>query len=130
VLVRYGGEVSIGHSFFVALGAYTVAIVEHQFGLSILVSLPIATALGARVIAVDLDDRKLEMAKMAGAADVINGKKTDPVQAVKDLTQGGADVSVDALGIAATCRNAPRSVSTPAPSGASSNAPLVVAMSL
>jgi branched-chain amino acid transport system permease protein len=47
VLVRYGGEVSIGHSFFVALGAYTVAIVEHQFGLSILVSLPIATALGA-----------------------------------------------------------------------------------
>jgi branched-chain amino acid transport system permease protein len=30
-LVRYGGEVSIGHSFFVALGAYTVAIVEHQF---------------------------------------------------------------------------------------------------
>jgi branched-chain amino acid transport system permease protein len=47
VLVRYGGEVSIGHSFFVALGAYTVAIVEHQFGLSVLVSLPIATALGA-----------------------------------------------------------------------------------
>lgn len=47
VLVRYGGEVSIGHSFFVALGAYTVAIVEHQFGLSVLVSLPMATALGA-----------------------------------------------------------------------------------
>ncbi len=45
--MRYGGEVSIGHSFFVALGAYTVAIVEHQFGLSLLVSLPIATALGA-----------------------------------------------------------------------------------
>ena len=47
VLVRYGGEVSIGHSFFVALGAYTVAIVEHQFGLSVLVSLPIAVVLGA-----------------------------------------------------------------------------------
>jgi branched-chain amino acid transport system permease protein len=47
VLVRYGGEVSIGHSFFVALGAYTVAIVEHQFGLSVLVSLPVATVLGA-----------------------------------------------------------------------------------
>ena len=66
----------------------------------------IANALGARVIAVDLDDRKLELAKQAGAADVINGKNTDPVKAVKDLTHGGADVSVDALGIAATCRNA------------------------
>lgn len=47
VLVRYGGEVSIGHSFFVALGAYTVAIVEHRFGLSVLVSLPFAVVLGA-----------------------------------------------------------------------------------
>ena len=69
-------------------------------------AIQIATALGARVIAVDLDDHKLELAKNAGASDVINGKKTDPVKAVRDLTQGGADVSVDALGIAATCRNA------------------------
>jgi D-arabinose 1-dehydrogenase-like Zn-dependent alcohol dehydrogenase len=66
----------------------------------------IASALGARVIAVDLDDRKLELAKKVGAADVVNGKKTDPVKAVIDLTHGGANVSVDALGIAATCRNA------------------------
>ncbi|HLI78942.1 MAG TPA: zinc-binding dehydrogenase [Candidatus Binataceae bacterium] len=66
----------------------------------------IAAALGARVIAVDLDDRKLELAKQVGATDVINGKKTDPVKAVRDLTNGGADVSVDALGIEATCRNA------------------------
>ena len=36
VLVRYGGEVSIGHGFFVAVGAYTVAIMEHQLGLSVL----------------------------------------------------------------------------------------------
>jgi branched-chain amino acid transport system permease protein len=45
-LVRYGGEVSIGHSFFVALGAYTVAIIEHQFGLSVLASAPVAAVLG------------------------------------------------------------------------------------
>jgi len=69
-------------------------------------AIQIATAMGARVIAVDLDDRKLELAKAVGAADVINGKKTDPVKAVMDLTHGGADVSVDALGIAVTCRNA------------------------
>lgn len=47
VLIRYGGEVSIGHSFFVALGAYTVAIFEHQFGVSVLVSLPCALIFGA-----------------------------------------------------------------------------------
>jgi threonine dehydrogenase-like Zn-dependent dehydrogenase len=69
-------------------------------------AIQIATALGARVIAADLDDHKLELAKQAGAIDVINGKTTDPVKAVRDLTDGGADVSVDALGIAATCRNA------------------------
>jgi branched-chain amino acid transport system permease protein len=45
-LVRYGGEVSIGHSFFVALGAYAVGIVEHQFGLSVLASAPVALVLG------------------------------------------------------------------------------------
>ncbi len=69
-------------------------------------TIQIASALGARVLAVDLDDRKLELAKQAGATDVINGKQTDPVKAVMELTRGGADVSVDALGIAATCRNA------------------------
>ena len=45
-LVRYGGEVSIGHSFFVALGAYAVAIIEKQFGGSLLLSLPVAVVLG------------------------------------------------------------------------------------
>ncbi|MGO9267810.1 MAG: zinc-binding dehydrogenase [Candidatus Binataceae bacterium] len=69
-------------------------------------AIQIATAVGARVIAVDLDDRKLELAKKVGAAEVINGKTTDPVKATLDLTRGGADVSVDALGIAVTCRNA------------------------
>jgi branched-chain amino acid transport system permease protein len=46
VLVRYGGEVSIGHSFFVALGAYGVAIMEKQLGASLMLSLPVAAVLG------------------------------------------------------------------------------------
>jgi D-arabinose 1-dehydrogenase-like Zn-dependent alcohol dehydrogenase len=66
----------------------------------------IASAMGANVIAVDLDDRKLELAKKVGASKVVNGKKTDPVAAVVELSGGGAHVAVDALGIAATCRNA------------------------
>jgi len=69
-------------------------------------AIQIAASVGARVIAVDLDDRKLELAKSVGAAHVVNAKNTDPVQAVKDLTHGGAHVSVDALGIATTCQNA------------------------
>ncbi|HKD66898.1 MAG TPA: zinc-binding dehydrogenase [Candidatus Binataceae bacterium] len=72
----------------------------------------IAAASGARVIAVDLDDRKLVLAKKAGAEHVINAAKIDPVQAVMDLTNGGANVTLDALGIAATCRNALLSLRT------------------
>jgi branched-chain amino acid transport system permease protein len=45
-LVRYGGEVSIGHSFFAALGAYSVAIMEARLGLPLIVSLPVAVASG------------------------------------------------------------------------------------
>lgn len=66
----------------------------------------IAAAMGANVVAVDLDDRKLELAKKVGAGHTVNGKKTEPVAAVIEITGGGAHVAVDALGIAATCRNA------------------------
>ena len=65
----------------------------------------VAAAIGANVIAVDLDDRKLELAKKVGANHVINAKSTDPVGAILDVTRGGAHVAVDALGIATTCRN-------------------------
>ena len=40
-----------------------------------------------------------------GANHVINGKKTDAGGGGRGLTKGGAHVSVDALGVAATCRN-------------------------
>ncbi len=46
-LVRYGGEVSIGHGVFLAAGAYTVAMLEKYFGLSLLASLPVAAVAGA-----------------------------------------------------------------------------------
>jgi alcohol dehydrogenase len=71
-----------------------------------LAAINIAAAMGANVIGVDLDSAKLELAKGMGAAHVINAKKDDPVNAVVNLTGGGAHVAVDALGIATTCRNA------------------------
>ncbi|MCF2529860.1 S-(hydroxymethyl)mycothiol dehydrogenase [Yinghuangia soli] len=55
---------------------------------------------GARkVIAVDIDDRKLEWAKGFGATDTVNAGSTDPVEAIKALTEGnGADLVVEAVG--------------------------------
>jgi D-arabinose 1-dehydrogenase-like Zn-dependent alcohol dehydrogenase len=65
----------------------------------------IATALGANVIAVDVADEKLAFARELGAVATVNAAETDPAGAILELTQGGAHVSVDALGVAATCRN-------------------------
>lgn len=50
------------------------------------------------IIAIDLYDHKLEAAKKFGATHVINGAKTDPVEAVRDLTDGGVHKSFEALG--------------------------------
>jgi S-(hydroxymethyl)mycothiol dehydrogenase len=51
------------------------------------------------IIAVDLDDRKLEWAKKFGANHTVNSRETDPVEAIKALTDGfGVDVAIDAVG--------------------------------
>ncbi|MFG2138230.1 S-(hydroxymethyl)mycothiol dehydrogenase [Streptomyces sp. NPDC048650] len=52
-----------------------------------------------RVIAVDIDDGKLDAAERFGATDTVNSRGTDPVEAVRRLTGGhGADVVIDAVG--------------------------------
>ncbi len=65
----------------------------------------IATALGANVIAVDVSDEKLAFAKELGAVATVNASDGQAPAAIVELTKGGAHVSVDALGIAATCRS-------------------------
>jgi len=66
----------------------------------------IANALGATVIAVDIDDATLSLAKSLGAAMTINGLKHENlVDEVKALTNGGAHVSIDGLGSQITCFN-------------------------
>ena len=66
----------------------------------------IAAALGANVIAVDISDEKLAVAKAAGANFLLNGKiNTDISAAIQELTKGGAHVSIDALGSKITCFN-------------------------
>ena len=64
----------------------------------------IASAAGANVIGVDLDPAKLALAKELGAVAAIDGKG-DVVEAIKELTKGGAHVSLDALGHPATMTN-------------------------
>jgi S-(hydroxymethyl)mycothiol dehydrogenase len=61
----------------------------------------------AKVIAVDIDDRKLATAERLGATDTVNSKQTDAVEAVRALTGGfGADVVIDAVGRPETYRQA------------------------
>ena len=65
----------------------------------------VAAVVGARlagastIIAVDIDDTKLEWAEDFGATHAVNSTSTDPVAAIRELTDGfGADVVIDAVG--------------------------------
>jgi len=55
---------------------------------------------GARkIIAVDVDPRKLEWAREFGATDIVDASQTDPVERIKELTGGiGVDVAIEAVG--------------------------------
>lgn len=65
----------------------------------------IAKAKGAKVIAIDISHKALEMAQSVGADHCFNATEVDPVAAIKELTSGGAHVSLDALGNKVTCYN-------------------------
>jgi len=54
------------------------------------------------IIAVDIVGEKLEFARRFGATHVIDAKEVDAVQSVKDLTRGGADFAIDAIGLPQT----------------------------
>jgi len=91
------------------------AVAVHGCGGVGLSAVQIAAALGARVIAVDVDDDALALATESGADATVNptdegGESRSVPERVRDRTDGGADVSLDALGIADTCRNSVRSL--------------------
>lgn len=59
------------------------------------------------IIAVDIDEEKLARAREHGATHTVNSSKVDPVEAIKELTGGfGADLVIDAVGIAPTFKQA------------------------
>lgn len=91
-----GLKVSPGSSF-VAFGAGAV-------GLSAVMAARIAGA--TTIIAADVVPSRLETAKELGATHVINSKEEDPVAAIKEITGGGADFTLEATGIPSVLRQA------------------------
>ena len=81
-------------------------VVVHGCGGVGLSAIMIASALGAKVLAVDISDEKLALAVQLGAIDSLNVNSAANVSdAIRDLTGGGAHVSVDAIGNAEVCFN-------------------------
>ena len=65
-------------------------------------ALLLAKMLGARVVVVDVVDEKLEHAKSLGADAAVNATDGNVAEAIHEITGGGAQVSIEALGIAQT----------------------------
>jgi len=62
------------------------------------------------MIAVDINQDKLEFARRMGASHAINAKDCDAVETIKELTGGGVDYAIDAIGLPLTQEQILRSV--------------------
>jgi len=61
----------------------------------------------SKIIAVDIDDRKLEWAKEFGATHTVNSQEVDAVEKIRELTDGhGVDVAIEAIGLPQTYEQA------------------------
>jgi len=104
---------SLGCRFMTAFGAVVDKaqikagefLAVHGCGGVGLSAIMIACALGANVIAVDIDNAKLELAKSLGASHAVNANDVKPHKAIRDLADGGAHASIDALGSSVTSAN-------------------------
>ncbi len=54
------------------------------------------------IVAVDIHDEKLAFARRFGATHGVNSRNSDPVQEIRDLTHGGVDFAIDAVGLPQT----------------------------
>jgi alcohol dehydrogenase len=81
-------------------------VVVHGCGGLGLAALMIANAMGANVVAVDIRPEPLLLAQKLGAVYTLNAKESpNLIEEIQDVTRGGAQVSLDALGSLETCRN-------------------------
>ena len=83
----------------------TVAVIGcGGVGLNVIQGAALAGA--RRIIAIDLQPAKLELAKVFGATDLVNAGDGDSVQAVKDLSGGGVTCAFEVIGLKQTAMDA------------------------
>lgn len=85
-------------------------VVIHGIGGVGLSAVQVANAAGALVIAVDVGDQQLENARKQGAVVTINARNENVIEAVQEITKGGAQASIEALGIRETILNSVQSL--------------------
>lgn len=88
----------------VPAGRSAVLIGAGGVGLSAIAALAVRGA--APIIAVDLEDAKLDFARRFGATDGVNARENDATDRVRELTAGGVDYAFDCIGHAATIAQA------------------------
>lgn len=112
--LSFGTAASLGCRFATAFRAVVAQgrvaagewVAVHGCGGVGLSAVMIAAASGARVVAVDVSPRALDLARKFGATECVNASELpDPARTVSDLTSGGAHLSLDALGSPVTCAN-------------------------
>jgi len=110
-LVMLSDILPTGHEIGVLNGTVkpgdTIAIVgAGPIGMSVLLTAQFYSP--ARIIMIDVDENRLEVAKKFGATDIINPAKEDVGKLVARLTKDGVDVAIEAVGIPQTfdvCQN-------------------------
>ncbi len=106
--VSLGCRLTTAYRALIQQGCLTAGewIAVHGCGGVGLGAVMIAAATEARVIAVDVKEEALAMAESVGAVKLLNARETDCVpRAIREITGGGAHLSLDALGSEQTARN-------------------------
>ena len=98
------GVGSVIHTAKVEPGSTVAVLGCGGVGLSAINGAAIAGAV--RIIAIDVLDEKLELAKQFGATEGINAANADAVEAIIEMTDGGVDYAFEALGLKQTCEQA------------------------
>jgi S-(hydroxymethyl)glutathione dehydrogenase / alcohol dehydrogenase len=106
-LIGCGVTTGVGaviHTASVEPGSTVAVIGCGGVGLSAINGAAIAGA--ARIIAIDMVESKLDLARKFGATDVVNAKNVDAVGEVREMTGGGVHYSFEAIGLKQTAEQA------------------------
>ena len=98
------GVGAVANTARIEMGATVAVIGCGGVGLSAVNGAAIAGA--GLIIAIDIQDNKLDLARELGATDTVNAAACDPVEAVRELTGGGVEYSFEALGLKKTSEQA------------------------